>query len=229
MKPFGAIAALTGFSLALAATAPARAQAEATAPPPAGSISPASSGAPAPAASSSVPLVPASAPPSPAPALPAPAPPPPTSPSHLRADLGPSVRRLYQIPFYGGQVRAGLGGHYDNGRTRVFAITQLFYGSDATALRMGHFALGALLERQLGTSFFAGATAELAFSGVTAGENDYLADGLGTSLFLGYDLTRWRKDEALYLQLVPSMTLFTGNRADGPTSLGGALEIGYRQ
>lgn len=209
MKPRTRAASIAALGLALAAPGGAHAQDKPAGSPPAPSSAPASSaGMPPPAP---------------------PAAPEPSSPSHLRADLGPSVKTLYRVPFYGGQIRAGLGGHYDDGRTRLFAIAQLFYGTDAAALQMGHLAFGVLLERQLGTSFFIGGSADLGFASVSAGENDYVADGFGGSLFLGYDIARVGKDEAFYLQLAPSMTLFTGHRADGPTSFGGALSVGYRQ
>lgn len=154
---------------------------------------------------------------------------PPPSHVHVRFEGGPSVRSLYAIPFYGGQLRAGIGGHYDGGRGRLFLTTQLFYGTDATALRFTYGSLGVLYERAIVGPLYVGGSVDLSFGSVAAAQNDYLASGIGLGLHLGYDLIGSAGGRALFLQLSPTAAIFTGNHAGGPPSLGGALELGYRQ
>lgn len=153
----------------------------------------------------------------------------PPTPVHVRFDGGMSINSLYDIRFYGGQLRAGIGGHYDGGRGRLFVTTQLFYGTDATALRLTSGSLGMLYERAIVDPLYLGASFDLSFGSVSSFQNDYLASGIGLALHLGYDLIGSARGRALFLQLSPSAALFTGNKADGPRSLGAALEIGYRQ
>ncbi len=154
---------------------------------------------------------------------------PPASRVHVRLDGGLSVRSLYDIPFYGGQLRAGIGGHYDGGRGRLFATTQLFYGTDATALRFTYGSLGVLYERAIVGPLYVGGSVDLSFGSVASAQNDYLASGIGLGLHLGYDIVGSADGRALFLQLSPTAAIFTGNKAGGPASLGGALELGYRQ
>lgn len=154
---------------------------------------------------------------------------PPSKPVHARFEGGPAVKSLYSIPFYGGQALAGIGGQFSGGKSRLYGTGQFFYATDATALRFAYGSLGVLFEREVASRLYVGISTDVSFASVSAKQNDYLATGLGGALHLGYDFAGQPGKYALFVQVSPSAAIFTGNNAGGPGSLGGALEVGYRQ
>jgi hypothetical protein len=145
---------------------------------------------------------------------------------HFHVDAGVAKRSLYEIPFWGGELRLGAGGSL--GGLRILGTFGVLYAKDDTELRMTQMMFGALFEGNIVGPVFLGGGFDVGGASVRLRSRSPVAIGAGFNAHIGVDLTRFENGGAFFLQLRGAIHAFDGRDARGPESVGGTLGVGFR-
>jgi hypothetical protein len=141
-------------------------------------------------------------------------------------DGGVARRTLYEIPFWGGELRLGVGGRL--GGIRLSGTMTVLLAKDDTELRLTQYFLGAQLEGHVAGPVFLGGGLDFGGASVRTRNRTPSAIGSGLTVHLGVDIAKFETGSALYLLLRGAVHGFDGRNAPGPASTGGTLAIGFR-
>jgi hypothetical protein len=144
----------------------------------------------------------------------------------FHVDGGVARRTLYEIPFWGGELRLGVGGRL--GGVRLTGTATVLVAKDDTDLRLTQFMMGVQLEGHLAGPVFIGGGLDLGGASVRTRSRSPTAIGSGLTVHLGVDVAKFDTGSALYVLLRGAVHGFDGRNAPGPASTGGTLALGFR-